>query len=125
MDYEQRIGQLAREIAGADAEKILIYSEVESGVISADLFFNSSKDETVRFRFASSELEEEIYCYWESSKSEIPGRWRVMRYAITKGKFTIDFKFPEDVNPDEGLSDRRPIAVQECFGDAPIDYSNP
>lgn len=60
-DYFQRIGQVTMGIAGDDKAKILLYAEVEDGVISADLLFNLPDEQIVHFRFATAELRELIY----------------------------------------------------------------
>lgn len=121
-DVFQRIG--ARAIAASHSAngKILLYAEVAEGVISADLFSQSS-DEPVRFRFSPPELKALIYEWWEGLPAS--ERWATMAFSIDGGRFTCSFGYPDVLLAEEHLEDRRPRAVQTHFGDTAVDYSSP
>ena len=124
-DYYQRIGQAAvTECAGA--ERILLFSEMEDGVTSADLFFLNPGDEAVQFRFASREFQNLIYESWEKGAGEIQARsWLALTFTIDNGKFDAKFTYPDQVDSEEYLSDRRPLVVESHFPGMKIDYSRP
>lgn len=124
--FYQAIGQEALASAPKLGGRLLVYTEIEDGVVSADLFYAQSPSEPIRFRFCSPAMKDLVASLWEKWRS-IPGNreWRVMSYVIDGGKFNIDLTYPDQVDEDEDLSDRRPLAVQKYFGDAPVDYSNP
>lgn len=46
-----------------------------------------------------------------------------MCYVIDGGKFSIDFTYPDQIQKDEAVSDRRPRAVKQYFNDLKVDYS--
>jgi hypothetical protein len=126
MDFYQRIGQAAIDVAEGADSKLLLYSEVEDGVISADLFFQSLGDTVVRFRFAPKVLQDLIYAFWESGDQKIkPCSWRAMEFVISDGKFSVELMYPEQVSADEDLSDRRPGAIAKVFPGLKVDYSKP
>jgi hypothetical protein len=45
--------------------------------------------------------------------------------VIDEGAFKVELKFPEQVDEDEDLADRRPAAVRAVFGEGVVDYSSP
>ncbi len=121
----QEIGSAALGVAQDLAGKLIVYSEVEDGVISANIFYENLAGE-VRYRFSPKRLEELIYSFWEQWAAA-PGNheWRAMTYVIEGGKFNIDLTYPDQIDPDSDLSERRPLVVKKHFGDMKIDYSQP
>jgi hypothetical protein len=125
-DRLQVIGQLALKVASDPVQRLLVYVEAESGAISADVFYTSSVNDAVRFRFATSELQEELYAFWEDwRRADGNEEWQIMCYLIDGGRFSIDMGYPDSIDPDEGLPERRPRAVRKYFGEAKVDYSKP
>jgi hypothetical protein len=119
------IGQAALDLADGLAGKLLVYAEVEDGVISADVFYLNQSG-IVRFRFSPRPMQELIYSFWEQWKEQPGNReWRTMSYVIDAGKFKIDLSYPDEINPDEDISERRPSVVKKYFGDLKVDYSKP
>jgi hypothetical protein len=121
----QEIGQATLSLAEGRTEKLLVYSEVEDGVISADVFYVSQAD-VVRFRFSPSSVKDLIYSFWERWKEQ-PGNheWRTMSYVVDGGRFSIDLTYPDQINPNEDITVRRPQVIKKHFGDRTVDYSNP
>lgn len=121
----QEIGQAALNIAEGRAGKVLVYAEVQDGVISCDEFYIDQAG-VVQFRFCPKPMKELIYSFWEQWKNQPGNReWRAMSYVIDGGKFGIDLKYPDQIDPNQGFSERRPLVVKERFGDAKVDYSKP
>ena len=118
------IGQTALGLADELAGRLLVYAEVEDGVISAGVFY-ANRAGVVRFRFAPKPLQDHIYSLWERWK-ERPGNreWRAMSYAIDGGKFSIDLTYPDQIGG-EDIADRRPLVVKKHFGSLNVDYSKP
>jgi hypothetical protein len=121
----QEVGREAVAIAGDDlAGRLLVYAEVEDGVISADLLYRTRKGD-VRLVLSPRPLKETVYELWQRWKAQ-PGNeeWRVMSYLVDKdGKLTIDLTYPEDVDveDDEG----RERAVKKYFGDVKLVFDDP
>lgn len=124
-DFYQRIGQEILGAVGGSVERLLLYSEVEVGVISADIFYQSPNNSVVYFRFAPEALRNLIYDFWESGEAKIaPRSWAAMQFGIESGRFHVELTYPDQLNADEELSDRRPRIVAEYFPGSKVDYSN-
>ncbi|WP_420998491.1 hypothetical protein ACKI2N_032050 [Cupriavidus sp. 30B13] len=121
----QDIGLAAIAIAKGLAGKLLLYAEVEDGAVSADMFYESAAG-PVQFRFCPENLQQLVYSLWEAWKAT-PGNkeWRAMSYVVDDGKFNIELQYPDQIDPVEDVSDRRPVVVHKYFGDAKVDYSQP
>ena len=124
-DFYQQLGKAAVVLARDCAGKILVYAEVEDGVISADVFYLNTAG-NVRYRFGSESLQELIYSFWEQWQKE-PGNaeWRTLAFVVDAGKFAADLTYPDQIDPDEDVSERRPLIIKKYFGDTRVDYSNP
>ena len=120
------IGQEALASAPDIGGRLLVYAEVQDGVVSADLFYVQSPKRPIRFRFCTPAMRDLIVSLWEKWQG-VPGNreWRVMCYVIDGGKFNIDLTYPDQLNEDEGLPDRRPHAIRRYFGEVSVDYSSP
>lgn len=119
------IGHAALDLAEDFGGKFLVYAEVEDGVISADLFYLNNAG-TVRFRFSPKPMQDLIYSFWERWKEQQGNReWRTMSYVIDSGKFSIDLAYPDQINKNEDVSDRRPAIIRKYFGNMKVDYSKP
>jgi len=120
-DLFQEIGHEAMAIAGDDlAGRLLVYAEADEGVTSTNLLYKH-RDGNVRLVF-SEPLDDLVYELWERWKEQ-PGNeeWRVMSYLVDKdGKMTIDIQYPDDVDSEEEVVDRRPRAVKKYFGDVRV-----
>jgi hypothetical protein len=100
-DFYQRIGRAAVDLTGGKSRKLLLYSEVEDGVISASLFFQkrpivrfmqAKSNSIVHFRFVSEELQNLIYEFWESGSPGVrPRAWSAMQFLALDEKFTANF----------------------------------
>jgi hypothetical protein len=123
----QDIGNIAIGIAGDDlAGRLLVYAEAQGGVISADVAYLSKRTGGVRLGVGPATLKRTVYEFWELWQQQPENQeWRVMCYAIDGGHFSMDLTYPDDLSPDEGLSDRRPQAIREYFGEAPVEYFRP
>lgn len=121
----QDIGLAALAIADDLSGKLLIYSEVEDGVVSADLFYVNNAN-LVRFRFCPKTMKDLIYSLWEHWQQHPNSReWRVMCYIAEDEKFGIDLTYPDQIKKGEDVSDRRPLAIKKYFDDMKVDYSKP
>jgi len=109
----QEIGNAALAVAQDIKGKLVIYAEVENGVVSADIFYVNYEG-IVRFLFCPKPTKMLIYSFWDQWKKH-PG----------KGRFKVNLIYPDKLNKNERVSDRRPLAVKKYFGDMKVDYSRP
>jgi hypothetical protein len=121
----QDIGLAAIAVADDLAGKILIYAEVEDGVVSADMFYVNQAG-LVRFRFCPKFMKETVYSLWIHWKEQSENKeWRVICYVIEGSKFSIDLTYPDQIKKNEDVSERRPQAIRKYFDDLKVDYSKP
>jgi hypothetical protein len=122
----QDIGREAYAIAPDLNGKLLVYAEAEDGVISGSLFYEKGPGKVATFKFCPEILRDLIYSLWEKWSTH-PGNaeWRAMAYLVQDGKFSIDLTYPEQMNPDEDLPERRQRVIEKYFGNTSFDYSNP
>lgn len=122
----RELGQHALSLAPDLAGKLLVYAEVESGAISAYLFWVSAPSAPLRFRFCPKPMQSVIYSLWTEWQKHPPHHeWRTMSYIIENGKFKVDYVYPDQINEEESEVERRPRVVKQHFGDTKIDYSSP
>ena len=122
----QKIGTEACAAAPDFQGKLLVYAEVEDGAISGSVFYERGTDRVVTFRFCSEGLINSILSLWEKWKLHQGNvEWRAIAYLVRDGKFSVEIIYPEQMNHDEDLSDRRPRVIEKYFGDAKVDYSRP
>jgi hypothetical protein len=126
-DLFQEIGREAVAVAGDDLSgRLLVYAEVEDRVISTNLLYKNREGD-VRLVLGPRPLDDLVYELWQQWKAK-PGNeeWRVMSYLVdADGKLTIDLTYPDDVDVDEDVSDRRPRAVMRYFGDVKLVFHDP
>jgi len=126
-DLFQEIGREAVSVAGDYlAGRLLVYAEVEDGVISADLLYTNRSGD-VRLVLGPGPLDDLDYELWQRWKGQ-PGNeeWRLMFYVVDDdGKLTIDLTYPDDVDEEECVLDRRPRAVRKYFGDVKVIQPDP
>ena len=134
-DMFQEIGREALAVAGDDlAGRLLVYAEVEDRVISTNLLYKNRQGD-VRLLLSPRPLDDLVYKLWQRWKAESGYKeWRVMSYIVDDldvdnvdkdAKMTIELTYPEDVDVEEDVSDRRPRAVKKYFGDVKVVWTDP
>jgi hypothetical protein len=122
----QEIGQELLATVSDLQGKLLVYAEVQEGVIADSLFFERGNEHVVTFKFLTDKLQDLIYSLWEKWKSQPnESEWRAISYLLQDGNFTIDLTYPDQINSEEDQSERRPAINKKYFGDVKVDYSNP
>lgn len=122
----QTIGHLAMASAPAMNGKVLVYAEVEEGVVESGMFYEQGANRKVVFRFCPNELENALYELWERWQ-EVPGNrpWFGMAYLVRDGRMQIDLTYPDELIENEGTPQRRPRLVKKYFGEVEVDFSKP
>ncbi len=120
----QSIGLEAVRSTDSPSGPILIYCEVEEGVVSADLLYQETPGARVHFRFCPQSIRNLIYELWKVWMAEpAQQEWRILCFFVKDGKFSVDFTYPGDVSDKEGLFERRPRAVARYFDGATADFT--
>lgn len=126
-DFFQLVGETAIYLSRGEYHggKLILYYEVQDGFIESSMFFRSEHGR-ILYKRSSKDLKNLIYRFWEDWQ-RVPGNreWRCMTYVIEDGKFTVDFKYPDEIDDARPSSARRPGVISDHFGDVEVDYSNP
>ena len=115
------IGQLVARDIRLDPEGTFLYAEIEHGMIGSSIFKDVGA--YVVYRDGSEELVDKMYELWLALDPD--KRWATMSYTLSGGRFDATFEFPDDINPDELYSERRPRVLTAKYGDKRVDYSDP
>jgi signal peptidase I len=110
-------GELA-EIVGGDPDGVYLYAEAGEGWYGYGVF--KDEGDKVRYFDPTSELGDLIYHAWLAEESD--KRWAVMEYEISGTNFDAKFQFPDEIDPKESETERRPRALKKRYGDKPIIY---
>ena len=121
-DISSEALRLADDLEG----KLLVYAEIEDCTIASGMLYDKGEQRIPTFKFCSPALKEFLSDLWERWNEISENKeWRAVAYLISDGDFTIDFTYPEQIDVDETLQQRRSNVFQYYFGDVAIDYSNP
>ncbi len=86
------IGHLARGQAGTDLAELLLYAEIEEGMIAPSLFIG--RDDKVEYAMPDRTLYMRLYDLWHAApEDEKSGS---ITYDITGDKFHVEFSYPDD-----------------------------
>ena len=121
----QLVGTALQAQCPRDVRKVLLYAEIEEGVVAASVFFETATN-GLQFRYASDELERLTYEFWEvGSGSILPKSWRAIEYALVGQKLTVDLTYREEFKANEGEHERRPKVIARQFPGLNPNFSNP
>ncbi|MCB1326640.1 MAG: DUF600 family protein [Spirochaetales bacterium] len=104
---------------------LLLYAEAEQGTVAASIFYVERGKSSLSYRFCPLETADHILDLWEAHRRAEPESWWSMTMVINEGRFQLDFQYADRFDTEKPPLERRTSAVQKCFGDMGIDYSNP
>ena len=113
------IGQLLAEDADYPLEGTLLYAEVDWGYVAPSIF----KDVGDHILYRDPDLDRlgnALLDLWKAQESD--KRWTEIEYVIRDGKFHASFTYPDEIDPDEGMLERRRRIVAKHFAGKPIVY---
>src|SRR6218665_4203632 len=107
----QSIGEMALAHSDALKGKLLLYVEIETGVISADIFYLNTQG-VLRYKFCRDELQDTLYSFWSEWRATLGNHeWRAMVYILDGGHISVDLIYPDQIDEREDVSDRRPAVI--------------
>lgn len=118
------IGQELANIVGGDPEGVFLYTEIGEGWVRPSIFRNEG--DVVRYYSPQdSDLPDLLFEAWHTETREGSMRWSVMEYDVKDGKFSVSFKYPEEVNVEIVDGERREAALRARYSDKPVVYPPP
>jgi len=114
------IGQEGARIVGGKTDGLYIYIEVEDASVFGAVFMDEGA--VVRYYDSSSELCDLAREAWEASERKKSKRWIVMEYEVKGAQFDAQFRYREELDPEDYSSDRRRVALKKRYGEKPIIY---
>lgn len=114
------IGGEGAAIVGGDPDGLYIYAELDDGAVVAGVF--KDEGETVRYFEPTPELVGLLHDAWEAENWDEALRWVVMEYEVDGSQFDAQFRYAEELDPNEDSRDRRRAALKERYGGKPVIY---
>lgn len=113
------IGQLLMEDRDYPFEPTLLYAQVHRNAIGESIFKELGNQILYR-RPVIEGLPYALLDLWEAQDGD--DRWAEMEYLLRDGKFEVAYIYPDEIDAEEDLVERRARAVRRHFGEKPIVY---
>ena len=117
--FLNEIGQLLAEDTDFPLDGTLLYAELDWNYVAPSIF----KDLGDHVVYRDPDLDRlggALLDLWKAQDSE--KRWTEIEYVVRGGKFHASFSYAGEIDPEEGMLDRRDRIVAKHFGDKPIVY---
>ena len=115
------IGVEGTQIVGGDPDGLYIFAEFDEGVVDAGVF--KDEGDAVRYFDPTDLLFDLLSEAWEIESPDSNRRWAVMHYEVRGTAFHVELIYPEELDPNEDMVDRRRAALKKRYGGKPIIYS--
>lgn len=113
------IGQLLTEDCEYPFEPTLLYAQLDRNVVGESIFKELGNQ--ILFRWPVIEgLPYALLDLWEAQDGD--DRWAEMEYLLRDGKFEVAYIYPDEIDAEEDVVERRARAVRRHFGEKPIVY---
>lgn len=120
-DMLNGIGQHLGDILEHHPEGTYMYAEVDEGSCGAGVFLDEG-EQVVYYR-PSDELIDALFDLWGFAEAD--KKWAVLHYEVKNGAFAARFSYPDQIDPEESIVERRERALYERYGDKPVIYPEP
>lgn len=113
------IGESLMEDSEYPSEPTLLYAQLDHGMIGQSIYKDLGNQ--ILFRCPIKDrLCEALLELWESQEGH--ERWSELEYVLRDGRFDVAYFYPDEIDPDEDLLERRRRALRRHFGEKPIVY---
>ena len=113
------IGQLLAADRNYPVEPTLLYAQLDDNMIGESIFKELGNQILYR-RPINRRLPFALLELWEAQEGD--ERWMELEYLYRDGRFEVVYIYPDEVDPDEDVVERRARAVQRRFGEKPVVY---
>lgn len=113
------IGRLLAEDREYPFEPTLLYAQLDRNMIGESIFKELGNQILYR-RPVIDRLPYALLDLWETQEGD--DRWMEMEYLVRDGRFEVAYIYPDAIDPEEDVVERRARAVRRHFGQKPIVY---
>ena len=115
----QEIGGLLTEDSDYPSEPTLLYAQLDHNMIGQSIFKELGNQLLYR-RPVNERLPYALLELWEAQDGK--DRWSELEYVLRDGSFDVAYVYPDEIDLNEGVMERRERALQRHFGDKPVVY---
>ncbi|MCP1469327.1 hypothetical protein J3E64_001002 [Sphingobium sp. OAS761] len=113
------IGRLLAEDREYPSEPTLLYAQLDHNMIGESIFKELGNQ--VLYRWPVNErLPYALLDLWELQEGK--NRWMELEYLVRDGRFEVAYIYPDAIDPNEDVVERRARSVRQHFGEKPIIY---
>lgn len=117
-DLLNAVGQCVADIVGDEPDGSYLYVECNGRSCGAGVF--RDEGDSVAYFDPDDDLITALYALWNATEAD--KKWEIMEYQIAGSTFNVQFTFPDQLEPDEFIHDRRERALRARYGDKPVIY---
>jgi hypothetical protein len=115
----QEIGGLLMDDSEYPSEPTLLYAQLDHNMVG-DSIFKDLGNHLLYRRSLDERLLHALLDLWEAEDEH--DRWSELEYVLRDGKFEVAYYYPDEIDPEEDVLERRERALRRHFGDKPIVY---
>nr|WP_210358276.1 hypothetical protein [Sphingomonas beigongshangi] len=101
------------------SEPTLLYAQLDHNMVG-DSIFKDLGNHLLYRRSLDERLLHALLDLWEAEDEH--DRWSELEYVLRDGKFEVAYYYPDEIDPEEDVLERRERALRRHFGDKPIVY---
>jgi hypothetical protein len=113
------IGRLLTEDRDYPFEPTLLYAQLDRNMVGESIFKELGNQILYR-RPVIKDLPYALLDLWEAQAGD--DRWMELEYLRRDGSFEVAYVYPDEIDPEEDVLERRARAVGRHFGEKPIVY---
>jgi hypothetical protein len=113
------IGQLLMADSEYPLEPTLLYAQLDHNMIGESIFKELGNQFLYRWP-VNERLPYALLELWEAQEGN--GRWAEMEYVLRDGRFEVAYIYPDEIDPEEDVLERRERSLLRHFGEKPIVY---
>jgi hypothetical protein len=113
------IGRLLMDDREYPSEPTLLYAQLDHNVVGESIFKELGNQ--ILFRWPMNQrLLYALLELWEAQDGK--EWWTELEYVLRAGTFEVAYFYPDEIDPNEDVVERREAAVRRHFGEKPIVY---
>ncbi|MEQ1551877.1 hypothetical protein [Sphingorhabdus sp.] len=115
------IGQHTANVLGKAPNDVFVFLRAGDQWMEGAIFDNLENE--VIYHEPDRPMVEAVMRLWDVSDAD--RKWDTMLYDIKDGKFTVEYIYPDQLDPADGSPEIRGRALAERYGDKPVIYPEP